>query len=72
MNTDFSAVKNIPIPQHEGMAVQFRAEFFNIWNHPQFSSPGSGVVDIDGFNPAQITATVNNARLIQFAVKFRF
>jgi hypothetical protein len=72
VNTDFSAVKNIPLSFREGMAVQFRAEFFNIWNHPQFLSPGAGVVDIDGAGPAIITATVNNPRLIQLAIKLRF
>jgi hypothetical protein len=72
VNTDFSAVKNFPLSFREGMSLQFRAEFFNLWNHPQFLSPGAGVVDIDAFNPAAITATVNNPRLIQFALRLRF
>jgi len=72
VNTDFSAVKNFPLSFREGMSLQFRAEAFNIWNHPQFLAPGGGVVDIDGFSPARITATVNNPRLIQFALKLRF
>jgi Carboxypeptidase regulatory-like domain len=72
VNTDFSAVKNFPLSFREGMALQFRAEFFNIWNHAQFLAPGAGVVDIDGVGPARIGATVNNPRLIQFALKLRF
>ena len=76
VNTDFSAVKNIPLPFREGMQLQFRAEFFNIFNHPQFNVPGGsperGVQDIDSSNPAVITQTVNNPRLIQFALKLRF
>lgn len=72
VNTDFSAVKNFPLSFREGMGLQFRAEFFNIWNHPQFLAPGAGVVDIDGVNPSGINATVNNPRLIQFALKLSF
>ena len=72
VNTDFSAVKNFPLSFREGMSLQFRAEFFNLWNHPQFLAPGAGVTDIDGAGPAVITATVNNPRLIQFALKLRF
>lgn len=76
VNSDFSAVKNFPLSFREGMSLQFRAEFFNLWNHPQFQAPGvsgtAGIVDIDGVNPAAITATVNNPRLIQFALKLRF
>jgi hypothetical protein len=72
VNTDFSAVKNFHLSFREGMSLQFRAEFFNIWNHPQFLSPGAGVVDVDGVGPSVINATVNNPRLIQFALKLRF
>ncbi len=76
VNTDFSAVKNIPLPFREGMELQFRAEFFNIFNHPQFAVPGGspqrGVQDIDSSNTAVITQSVNNPRLIQFALKLRF
>ena len=72
VNTDFAAVKNFPLPLREGTSLQFRAEFFNLWNQPQFLLPGSGVTDIDGAGPAVITATVNNPRLIQFGLKLTF
>ncbi len=76
VNTDFSAIKNIPLPLREGAKLQFRAEFFNIFNHPQFLVPGGtpqrGVQDIDSPNAAVITQTVNNPRLIQFALKLTF
>jgi hypothetical protein len=76
VNTDFSAVKNFPLSFREGMSLQFRAEFFNLWNHPQFQAPGisgtAGVVDIDAAGAGVINTTVNNPRLIQFALKLRF
>lgn len=37
-NVDFSITKNMPIT--EKVNVQFRAEFFNIFNHPNFALPG--------------------------------
>jgi hypothetical protein len=49
--------------------LEFRAEFFNIFNHAQFYVPGT---DVDSSNFGQITETVNNPRLIQFAMKIRF
>ena len=73
VNTDFSAVKNFVV--REGISIQFRAEFFNLFNHAQFFLPGggSGMQDID--SPSSfgvITQTVNNPRVIQFALKLKF
>ena len=34
VNTDFSIIKDFPLPFREGMSLQFRAEFFNLFNHP--------------------------------------
>jgi hypothetical protein len=74
VNTDFSLIKNFPLPFREGTELQFRAEFFNLFNHPQFYLPGgtSGLQNIDTPGAATITQTVNNPRLIQFALKLRF
>jgi len=76
VNTDFSIIKDFALGFREGAGLQFRAEFFNLFNHPQFymgGSGGSGEQDINA--PATfgvINNTVNNARLIQFALKLRF
>jgi hypothetical protein len=75
VNTDFSAIKDFPLAFREGMYLQFRAEFFNLFNHAQFFLPGgsSGMQDIS--SPSSfgvITQTVNNPRLIQFALKLNF
>jgi len=70
VNTDFSVIKGFRLPWRDGMALDFRAEFFNIFNHPQFGLPGG---DADsGTNFGIITSTVNNPRLIQFALKLKF
>ena len=64
MNTDFSAIKHFTLPWREGMRLDLRAEVFNLLNHPQFGTPGSGVcgacpeVGTAGFG--SINTTVNN------------
>jgi len=79
---DFSVFKDIPIK--EQVRLQFRAEFFNIANHPNFNAPnfgGNGVVAISGsgnFNSStfgEIGSTRDDPydpRQIQFALKLYF
>lgn len=55
---------------HENAALQFRAEFFNVFNHPQFSNPG--VVDSSSGTFGVITSTTVNPRVIQLALKYIF
>ena len=69
MNTDFSAIKHFPLGFRDGANIEFRAEFFNVFNHAQFFTPGQ---DVDSSDFGQISRTVNNPRLIQFALKFSF
>jgi len=66
MNWDFSAFKNIPLT--ESKELQFRAEFFNIFNHTNFRLPDS---DISSPTFGQIRADLG-PRVIQFALKFMF
>ena len=77
VNTDFSIIKQIALPRE--MALNFRAEFFNLFNHAQFGNPGSdvslvthtgNVVNSNGFGA--VSSTVNNPRLIQLALKLSF
>jgi hypothetical protein len=79
---DFSAFKEFPF--HDRFRFQFRAEMFNIFNHPNFNAPGfggNGVVAIPGAlnftNPnfGQIGSTRDapfDPRQIQFALKLYY
>jgi Carboxypeptidase regulatory-like domain len=69
VNFDTSLFKSFPLGFREGARLEFRTEVFNIFNHPQFANPGT-TLDAAGFG--QITSTVNNPRLIQFALKLLF
>jgi hypothetical protein len=74
VNTDLSFIKHIPLP-YEGMRVDFRAEFFNAWNHAQFFMGGgaSGMQDINAQSSfAVVNGTVGNPRVMQFALRLQF
>ena len=68
VNSDFSVIKQFALPR-EGMGLNFRAEFFNLFNHAQFASP---VNDISAPGFGSVNSTVNNPRLVQFALKLTF
>jgi hypothetical protein len=81
-NWDFTIMKNTQIT--ERVRMQFRTDFYNAFNHPQFSDPGSGAFGSAGFinvtplsaggSPVNdsISHTNVNPRLIQFGVHFFF
>lgn len=64
IDTDLSAIKNTPI--HDQLSWQFRAEAFNLFNHPVFGPPdttlGDGTTGLVG-------STTNNPRQIQLGFK---
>jgi len=77
VNTDLSLVKNFLLPFREGMGLQFRAEFFNLFNHAQFWLTGDGANgSMQNINAptsfSLVNATVNNPRVMQFALKLKF
>jgi hypothetical protein len=67
-NWDISIVKTFHITERQ--QVIFRSEFFNTFNHPQFSNPAVAIDSPATFG--QITTTSVNPRLIQFALKYLF
>ena len=66
MDWDFGMLKNIKLA--ESMSLQYRAELFNILNHPNFRLPDS---DISSPTFNQILAA-RDPRQVQFALKFLF
>ena len=79
---DFSVFKDMRLS--ERFTLQFRAEFFNIFNHPNFNAPGfggNGVVAVSGAtnftssNFGEIGSTRDapyDPRQIQFALKLYY
>jgi len=66
-NSDFALFKDTSLT--ERMRLQFRAEFFNLWNRVQFAepaqsfgAPGFGVVNLQ----------LNQPRLVQLALRLEF
>jgi len=74
VNTDFSLIKQLMVTERVGL--NFRAEFFNLFNHAQFFLPGSPLTAMQDISApstfAKVTQTVNNPRLVQFALKLTF
>jgi hypothetical protein len=69
-NLDASIFKSFPLRFiGEGGQVQFRAETFNVLNHPQFAQPNARVDIAQG---ATITGLATEMRQIQFALKILF
>lgn len=64
---DLTLMKRFPIT--ETKLFEFRAEIFNILNHPTFSAPSTAINTSSG---GQVGGTLNAARIIQLALKFRF
>jgi hypothetical protein len=66
-NTEIAVLKETPIG--ERYRIQFRSEFFNIFNHAQFFQPDGNVTDGSDFGRVK---RARDPRLIQFALKFYF
>jgi len=64
---DFSVFKDIPLK--EQLKLQFRAEFFNVFNHTNYAIP---VNNVTSKSFGQITSTATSGREIQFALKVMF
>jgi hypothetical protein len=65
-NVDFSIAKEIPI--RENQRIEFRSEFFNLFNHPNFAAPDGNISDATF---GQVLSA-GNPRFIQFGLKYVF
>jgi hypothetical protein len=66
-NYDFSVFKGIAVT--ERVTVQFRTEFFNIFNRVQFGPPGQ---TLGNANFGVISSTLGTPRLVQFSLRANF
>jgi hypothetical protein len=76
-NYDFAFVKDTRFGPEDRLGVQFRAEFFNLFNRPQFGPPNTSCCSnpqAPSFNSSfgKVTSQVNLPRLVQFALRFTF
>jgi len=72
-NFDFAVFKRTMIGERVGL--EFRTEFFDLFNHPRFATPGTGfngTATGNGFGQVTSTNPDSNPRLIQFALKLVF
>lgn len=71
-NVDLALIKHTGLHWPNEVAnLEFRTEFFNAFNSPQFANPDTNVSD-GPFAFGHITGTSVNARIIQFALKLNF
>jgi hypothetical protein len=69
-NSDIAIIKRTPLHLlGEAGNVEFRTEFFNAFNHPQFGNPGTNAT---AATFGVISTTAVNPRIIQFALKLNF
>lgn len=80
-NLDFSVFKEFPLGASPGNGesqreFEFRSEFFNVLNHPNFGNPGSLDFTQDpnspNFNFARITGGRGGPRVVQLALKLHW
>lgn len=71
-NWDLSLMKRFALSwPKESTSLEFRSEFFNAFNHPQFGDPNLDFTSPD-HTFGQISTTVVNPRVVQFALKLTF
>ena len=70
---DTGVLKNFaPVPNHENFSFQFRGEFFNLFNHPQWADPNVTATN-SAFGTTRATIGTNaDYRIIQLALKMNF
>ena len=69
---DLSLSKSVKVRwPSEGASVQFRADFFNALNHPNFAAPDNAYTTTPSAF-GTITAMSTNPRVIQLALRFAF
>lgn len=70
---DMSLFKSFAIPVHES-SLQFRADAFNLLNHPSFGNPGSSLTGSQGqaITSTRFSGLIPSGRVIQLALRLAF
>jgi hypothetical protein len=73
-NFDFALFKRARFGSNERLGLEFRTEFFNLFNRTQFAPPNTVCCTANNpnFGVVTSTATGTNPRLVQFGLKFLF
>jgi hypothetical protein len=73
-NWNLSVFKNFVFNQERGSNLQFRAEFFNVWNHTQFQgdTQNGGISTNFGASNFGAVTSAYDPRTIQLALKLSF
>jgi hypothetical protein len=69
ISLDAGLAKEFPV--YKNVHFTFRADFFNVLNHPAFGGPGVSIVGNQS-QFGQITGTANGARVGQFSLRLEF
>lgn len=69
-NWDFALFKSTQITERVGL--QFRTEFFNLFNRAQFGAPNTTCCSTTNPQFGVVTSQVNDPRLVQFALRLIF
>ena len=82
-NVDMAVLKTFHMPWAENHSLQFRAEAFNVFNHPSFNDPSTDPNQVGSLNstnssisnPGQygvLTNLAHASRQLQFSLKYNF
>jgi hypothetical protein len=71
VNLDMGLAKVFPIIRDKGVDLKFRADAYNILNHPDFGTPGVSQA-YNSSNYGQIGGTSNSSRVAQFSLRLEF
>jgi hypothetical protein len=67
-SVDFSTFKKFPMPYREGHSLDFRAEFFNLFNHTNLGSPNTS----RGSSVFGRITSARDPRIIQLGLRYSF
>jgi hypothetical protein len=70
-NVDAAVIKRTTVGGlNEHSLLEFRAEFYNLANHPEFANPASNAGSAATYG--LITSTTVSPRIIQFGLRYAF